>query len=76
MKNKYLLLFSVVEKDETCMTKDEIGNEDARVIGDHDNTVRKGVMTRCHKRLMQNRIGSKTNRLTNNNFFNSPGKLE
>ena len=58
------------------MHKDENGNEDARVIGNFDNAVRKGVMTDCYKSLRQNRIGPKTQKLMNNNFLNSPLKME
>ena len=52
--------------------KDEHGNEDAQVIGYVDNAIRKVVMTNCYKSLRQNKIGPKTNKLTNNHFFNSP----
>lgn len=53
-KSKFLLLFTVVEKDETNIKKDDVGNEDAKVIGHIDNEVRKGIMTSCYKSIRKN----------------------
>lgn len=36
-----------MEKDESHITKDEEGNEDAAVIGSKDDDARKKIMTTC-----------------------------
>ena len=50
-REKFLLLHTVVEKDESHMTKDDNQNEDAALIGSLDDVKRKRVMTLCHKKL-------------------------
>ena len=46
-KNKILLLYTIVEKDDGRITKDKDGNEDAVVIGSKDDDARKRIMTTC-----------------------------
>lgn len=58
-KQKFLLLFTVLEKNESCIFKDENENEDAPVIGEKDDEVRKRAMTICHKTIRTNQIGPK-----------------
>ena len=52
IRHKFLLLYTVIEKDESHITKDENQNEDAAEIGFVDDDKRKGVMTICHRKIL------------------------